>query len=147
MIAFQDIKDRMVYWILFPILGLFLGISYWLKSTPDTYFILCAANVVLVSCLLGILWVYTKLIRNTGFLNTTFGLGDVLFLYAFALGFPPVSFTILLSFSILFALLAHLVFSIWKRKDTIPLAGYMSLFLGVVFIWSILNPNLNLYLL
>lgn len=147
MIAFQDIKDRMVYWILFPIVGVFLGLKFWFKSTPDTFFVLCGTNVVLVTCMLGILWVYTKFIRNTGFLNTTFGLGDVLFLYAFALGFPPVTFTILLCFSILFALLLHLISSIWQRKETIPLAGYMSLFLGIVFIWKMINPALNLYLL
>ncbi len=69
------------------------------------------------------------------FLNVSFGLGDVLFFYAFSLGFPTVTFLILFVSSILFSLMVSLI---QKRKNIangIPLAGLMSLFL--VFIFSI----------
>lgn len=81
------------------------------------------------------------MIRGMKFLNVSFGLGDILFFYAFALGFPTATFLILFVSSILFSLMVSLIQKKKKTESGIPLAGLMSLFL--VFAFSIeFLPNL-----
>lgn len=147
LIAYQDIKERMVQWLLFPLVGLLIGLHHWFKSDPSTFLVLCLSNVVLVSVILVILWLYTKFINKRRFLNTSFGLGDVLFLYAFALGFPPITFLVLLTSGIFFSFLIHIILAKSSVHASIPLAGYLSLFLIGMLIISFFGDSLNLYVI
>lgn len=56
------------------------------------------------------------------------GLGDILLFLSLSFGFPTVNFLVILVGSLIFSLLAHLI-NREKREDTVPLAGYSSLFL------------------
>ena len=145
-IAVQDIKKRMVQWMLFPLVGVFLALAHCQNSTPETFLIFSLSNVFLVSAILFILWLYTRFITGKRFLNSSFGLGDLLFFYAFALGFPTITFVVLLAFSLCFSLLAHVVLRFFSNKETVPLAGYMSLFLITIFMLFFSN-SFQLYLL
>ena len=141
LITFQDIREKKVSWVLFPIAGLLLCVLYENKTIIQYSYIFLIMNIILTTSILGILFLYTRIIRGMKFLNVSFGLGDVLFFYAFALGFPTITFLILFVSSILFSLMVSLI---QKKKNTdngIPLAGLMSLFL--VFVFSIeFLPNL-----
>lgn len=137
----------MVHWVLFPIVGLLLGLTL-LKHTGITFFLFALGfNILIVTSILTILWLYTTFIRKRVFLNTSFGLGDILFLYAFALGFPPFSFIILLASSICFSILAFVVLRYFKKEETIPLAGFMGVFLSVTLILSFVVQDLSPYLI
>ncbi|MEM9143443.1 MAG: hypothetical protein AAGA86_10685 [Bacteroidota bacterium] len=146
-IAVQDVKERAVQWIWFPLLGLVLSLLY-LQNTPLEHYLLFAlTNALLVSLILVLLALYTKYIAKKTFMNVSFGLGDLLFFYAFALGFPTFTFVLLFVAAILFSFLVFLLKSPRKEGGTVPLAGLMGVFLIGVFLISCIPNMPSLYLL
>ncbi|MGW9686775.1 hypothetical protein [Flagellimonas sp. 2504JD1-5] len=145
-IAFQDFKERKVYWWLFLLVMLFLGTIHFLNTVvPSVFLSYIGLNVLFVTLILCILYLFTKIIARKRFLDHSLGLGDILFFYAFALGFPTLTFIILFANAILFALF---VFLVTKRKmslKTVPLAGLMGLFLILVFGCSLTVQSPSLY--
>ncbi|MFS4469598.1 hypothetical protein [Maribacter sp. 2210JD10-5] len=146
-IAFQDIKERMVYWILFLLMGVFLGFMFLKHIHVQQYFIMVGLNILLVTMVLLTLFLYTKAIRKKGFINESFGLGDLLFFYAFALGFPPFTFILLFVGAILFSLITYIAFKRNSKMNTVPLAGFMGIFLIMVLLFSFLPNSPSLYLI
>lgn len=72
------------------------------------------------------------------------GLGDILFFYAFGTGFQTVTFIVLLACSILFSLFTFLILKNRLKLKTVPLAGFMGLFLMVVLaMGEVFNTGLN----
>ena len=147
LIAFQDIKDKKVNWVLFPITAILLFTLYQNSTALNLSYTFLLMNIFMVSSILGILFIYTKYISRMEFLNVSFGLGDVLFFYAFALGFPTITFLILFVSSIVFSL----IISFFRSKEYIvtgvPLAGLMSLFLAVIFSFGFIPSIPSLYTL
>jgi predicted membrane channel-forming protein YqfA (hemolysin III family) len=147
LVAFQDFKERAVSWILFPIIGSLLAFLYLNATSFEQYYLFVLTNTLLISGILLILFLYTKHIARKGFLNVSFGLGDLLFFYAFALGFPTLTFIVLFATSILFSLVVFLFSKTEKEKETIPLAGLMGFFLIGVFLLSFFPNVPSLYIL
>lgn len=145
LITYQDLKDRRVTWILFPLIGLLLSIQHCFYSGWKQYLYSTITNVVLVSSILFILYIYTIMIAKKQFINHSFGLGDLFFFYAFSLGFPSFTFILLFSFSIFFSSLMFLVFIKKRAQNTVPLAGLMSLFLVMTFLMSLFPFTPDLY--
>ncbi|WP_394748216.1 hypothetical protein [Spongiimicrobium salis] len=146
-IGFQDFKERAVYWFLFPILGIFLGFLHYKHVLQVLFFSHILVNLVLITAILLILLVYSKFIVKKKFLNHSFGLGDVLLFYAFALGFPSVTFIVLFSCSILFSAIVFFALRKSLHLKTVPLAGLMALFLVFIFSYSLIRHTPSLYLL
>jgi hypothetical protein len=135
LIFYQDQKDRMVYWFLYPIIGI-LGFSIQLNFVIlEVLLINSFTNLIVIATLLSVLWVYSKLIRKQSLINIGLGLGDILFFVFLSFCFPIVTFIVLFVFSLLFSLLLHLLIKS-KNNATIPLAGYMSLFFAFVYVLS-----------
>lgn len=147
LIAFQDFKERMVSWILFPVVGLLLGFLYIWNTSFEQFYPFVFTNMLLISGIVLFLFLYTKYIARMEFLNVSFGLGDLLFFYAFALGFPTMTFLILFVGSILFSLAVFLITKGKQENETIPLAGLMGFFLIVVLIASFFPSAPSLYIL
>jgi len=147
LIAFQDFKERMVSWILFPIVGLLLGFLYLWNTSFEQFYPFVCTNMILISGIVLFLFLYTKYVAKMKFLNVSFGLGDLLFFYAFALGFPTMTFLILFVGSILFSLSIFLLSRGKQENETIPLAGLMSFFLIVVVLASLFPDAPSLYIL
>lgn len=137
----------MVNWILFPLVGFLLATAYLKQSVMIVFLLNALSNVILVTLIILILWTFTKFLTRKPFLNHSMGLGDVLFMYALALGFPTLTFIILLSCSIIFSLLLHVYIQKAKTNTTIPLAGFMSLFLIAILLWSVFSKQNHLYLI
>ncbi|WP_379852787.1 hypothetical protein [Flavobacterium zhouii] len=75
-------------------------------------------------------------------LKEVFGLGDVLFFIFMAFSFSIISFFVLFVFALVFSLLLHSVLQHKQIVKTVPLAGYMSLFFGVVYVFVFFcEPN------
>lgn len=144
-IVYEDITSRMVHWILFPLATFFLGYSFFEQSNPIFFLTTVGMNILLVSGIMLILFLYAKLIMKKPFLNTSFGLGDLLFFYAISVAFPTVTFIVLFVFALIFSLCLHLV---RKRKDiepSVPLAGYMALFFAMILGIHMISNQPNLY--
>ncbi|WP_276381616.1 general secretion pathway protein [Flavobacterium sp. H4147] len=130
-VLYQDFKSRMVYWFLYPIIGI-LAFKIQIDVLPLSIALLnFVFNLLFIGFLLGVSLLYTKF-KKLGFKNTI-GIGDVLFFIFIAASFSIVSFWVLFVFSLIFSLTLHLILTHKKEPTTVPLAGYMSLFFGVVY--------------
>lgn len=143
-VAYQDIKMLAVNWPVFPLLGLLLFIINY-HQLPEFYFYWSTGiNIFIVSLILILLYMYAKYILKQKF-YAVFGLGDILFFYAFSLGFPTISFIVLFVFSIIFSLCIHIFLSRKTKNKHVPLAGFMSIFLILILLLDIYLPNFSIY--
>lgn len=133
LVFFQDYKDRKVYWFLYPLIGVLVFALQIKAVSIYTALINSGFNLVFVSLLLFVCYLYAKLKLQKPLLKEVFGLGDLFFFVFIAFSFSIVSFLILFIFSLLFALILHFVLKHRNAEKTVPLAGYMSLFFGVIY--------------
>lgn len=142
-VLYQDFKSRLVYWFLYPIIGV-LAFAIQLQNLPVSIALTnLGFNLLFVVLILLVSTLYIKF-RNLDFKNTI-GIGDILFFLFIAGTFSIVSFLVLFVFSLVFSLILHIVLNNKKEQVTVPLAGYMSLFFGVVYAASFCFNNAFLY--
>lgn len=125
----QDVKKRTIH-ISLP-LSLFilaLAINYF---SEDLKFGAVLYNIIFVFInILGLIMYFsfkTKALVNP--IDSFIGLGDIVFFLALTPLFNLRPFILFFVFGLLFSLLAHWFFSFFKDTTTIPLAGYLSVFL------------------
>ncbi len=147
MIAYQDLKTRTVYWFLFPVLLVMLGMLHYKSVLPMHFTYAVGINLGVILLILTTLYIYTILRIKKPFFKEVFGLGDALYFLALAMALPTVTFIIVFVFSLLFSLLIWLILKKNSKYDTIPLAGYMSLFLMLIFTITWSSNSINLYLI
>ena len=145
LIFIQDIKLRLVYWFLYPMLGVLCFLVQASHNSLDNLLINSIVNSAFVFFILATSYGYSRLRLKRHFLNEVFGLGDVLFFFAICFSFSSLSFLILFVFGLFFSLLLHLFLKNRNQDQTVPLAGYMSLFFGVVYIISFICESSFLY--
>ncbi len=144
-ITFQDIKDRQVYaFVLLLLIGL-LGLMHYQSVMPIHFLYAVGINISVVGCIMMVLYLYATYRLKRSFFTEVFGLGDLLFFLAVAIGFPTVTFTILFVFSLLFSILAWILLKNKTTHTTVPLAGFMALFLGIIFIANWMTNIVTLY--
>ena len=143
LIFYQDTKERLVWWFLFPIIGLICGFLYVSETSFELFLYSALFNCAFVLILLSILFLYVRVIMRIQ-IKETIGLGDVLFFFALTCTFSLVSFITLFVFSLIVSLLLHVILSKKKTTKTVPLAGYMSLFFAISYLanWSGLITHL-----
>ncbi|WP_258012193.1 general secretion pathway protein [Flavobacterium psychrophilum] len=135
-ILFQDSKDRKVYWFLYPIVGL---LTFFIQINESNFLISATnsmVNLAFVFIILSVCYFYAKLKFKKHFTNDVLGIGDVLFFIFISFSFASISFIVFFVFSLLFSLLLHLIFKNKNIDKTVPLAGYMSLFFGTIYMVS-----------
>ncbi|TSE06687.1 MULTISPECIES: hypothetical protein [Aquimarina] len=146
-IIYQDLKDREVFGVMFPILMGLLGFLHY-QYTPQINFLYAVLiNVGVLIVIMGLLYLYTLIKIKRPFFEEVFGVGDLLFFVALAIGFPTVTFIVLFVFSLIFSLLVWLMIKKKAKHNTVPLAGYMSVFLMVTFVTQWITNTLTLYLI
>lgn len=131
MIFYQDTKDREVYWLLFPLVWLCVSLLFYFKTITELFIMALIINLTFISLLLFVIFVYAKLKLKTNFYHAI-GLGDVLFFYAVACSFSTISFLVIFICALIFSLVVHFIME--KETKSVPLAGYMSLFFGLIYI-------------
>ncbi|MBC9795842.1 hypothetical protein [Sinomicrobium weinanense] len=170
-IFYQDYRSRMVSAFLFPLAASLFGTLHFLHTDRYVFLISCGINMMFIAVILLILYLYTTLKLKKRFINTSFGIGDLWFFVAVGVGFPTVTFAILFVFSVLFALVLHLLFKQKTQspalpgientytftdekmntnkhlKKSVPLAGYMSLFFALILSVSAFSNFPSLYLM
>ena len=136
-VFFQDIKERKVYWFLFPIIGLLCGLLYYQNTLPELFVVSLLMNVLFVALLILTIFLYSKFKLKIDFYNSI-GLGDILLFLVLTTSFSTISFIIIFISSLIFSLALHIYISKNKKNSTVPLAGYMSLFFSIsyVFHWT-----------
>lgn len=142
-VLYQDFKNRLVYWFLYPIIGV-LAFVIQLYNVPTTIaFFNLGVNLLFITLILGISFLYTRF-RNLNFAKAI-GIGDILFFVFVSGTFSIVSFFVLFVFALLFSIILQQVLINKEKDQTVPLAGYMSLFFGVVYAITFLSNSTFLY--
>lgn len=131
LIFYQDIKERQVYWFLFPLVAICVGVLFFFKTLSELFIMAIALNILFVAILLLAVLLYTKIKLKS---NKAIGLGDVLFFLASAFAFSTISFIVIFIGSLIFSLVLHNALTKSQNSITVPLAGYMSLFFGLTYL-------------
>ena len=146
LVFFQDLQSRSVMIILLIATGILFALQMYLHLSWHVFLMGIAVNLAFICGLCVVLYVYAKFILKKPFLHAI-GLGDLFFFGCIALGFPTVTFLILFSFSLFFAPLLYVLFRKKLMQQTVPLAGFQSLFIAIVLLVSWNTTTVNLYLL
>lgn len=146
-IGYQDFKYRAVLWFVFPLLAIALGIVHFLNVETSFFYWSLPINFIVVSIVVFLLYLFATLIAKKKFMNHSLGLGDILFFFAFAMGYPTMTFIILFVFSLFFALFSYFIFKKNMSFKTVPLAGLMSVFLIAILSMDIFFKVPSLYIL
>jgi len=144
-IFLQDVKERLVFWFLYPIVGI---LGYCIESNSIGYkmaMVNSLINLSFIIIVLFILYIYSKFKLKTEFVNGSMGLGDILLLIFLGFTFSTLPFFILFVFSLLFSLLLHLYFKDKSIHKDVPLAGYISLFFSSIYLASFFLPPKYLF--
>jgi hypothetical protein len=136
-IFWQDLKDRMVYWFLYFFSGIiFLAIQIYnvgyRLSLINSCINLCFIIIMVLSA-----WLYATLIKKKTLINESIGIGDLFLFVSLCFTFSAETFVTLFVFSLIFSLLLHQYFKGRSEHQTVPLAGYMSLFFAAVYFTSL----------
>ncbi|WP_420851581.1 prepilin peptidase [Psychroserpens algicola] len=142
-VVWQDLKQRAIH-IALPILVFITALIINFLSDHLDY-IMCLKNIGFVLVNIFGLVLYFSL-KNKSIVNpidSMIGLGDVLFFLALTPLFNIKSYILFFIAGMVFSLILHVITKTFKKQKTVPLAGYLALFLiGIVFVERILNLNL-----
>lgn len=142
----QDLKERAVWWFLFPAFLITAGYLNFIKQPEGVFISSSLLNLLILSLILGISFLYTHFKMKVNFFKEAFGVGDLLFFIGMTFAFPTLSFMVILVFSLIFSLLLHLLIKNGYHQ-TVPLAGYTSLFSILIYISNWTGVYKNLYYL
>jgi len=152
-----------VYWWLFPAIGISSGILHANEVGLEQFLIHIGFTCSMITILLAFILAYYKIRFKSFNLTKAIGLGDILFLFALAIGFAPLSFITLLVFGLVFSLILHQLMlsilsksesldatsksntKIYKYEPSVPLAGYLGLYFMIVLFTDWFWTNLYLY--
>lgn len=117
-ILYQDYKDRLVYWFLFPTVGAIGGILFYKNVIPELFLSAFIINICFVTSMVFIVFLYAKFKLKSNLLNAI-GLGDLLLFFAMTASFSSISFITLFVSSLIFSLVLHVfVCSLTQSKLT-----------------------------
>ncbi len=140
-IAFvQDWKFRAISWTIFPLL---FGATVTLFFVNQQPWQIIFFNLLFIGLVFTALFLYIAIKRKkfVNLFHADLGLGDVLFLIAVAPLFWMQNFILFFITGMFFASIFQLIVNRWKPTQTVPLAGYLSLYLivlgGVSYLFNI----------
>ncbi len=137
-IIIQDIKHRAIH-IVLPVLLFFTALVINHLDHALSYANI-AYNIIFIAVNVLGLFIYFSIKEKRFFnpIDSMLGLGDIFFFIAISPLFSLKAFIVFFVSGLIFSLIIHLVSNIFKKANTIPLAGYMSVFLSLnVFLKTI----------
>ncbi len=126
-IAYQDIKERLVYWFLFPLLGITVGVLFYSNTLPELFLASILINLIIVCFFYLVIILHSFLVLKKSF-RQVIGFGDILMFFFLIFTFSSMSFIIIFISAIFFSYIIHLLLKKNFKNKTVPLAGYMSIF-------------------
>ncbi|OUS03342.1 hypothetical protein A9Q86_00040 [Flavobacteriales bacterium 33_180_T64] len=144
LIFYQDYKERLVYWFLFPLVALCSGFLFYNSTLPELFLIAIVLNLLFIVLLLTAVLLYSRFILKIKF-SDAFGLGDAFLFISLIFSFSTISFLTLFVFALLFSLVIHLILKKRSSITSVPLAGYLSLFFGLSYLAFWLGITNSLY--
>ncbi len=136
-IAYQDIKERLVYWFLFPLLGLIVGVLFYTQTLSELFLASVLINLIIVCFFYLVIVLHSFFVLKKSF-RDVIGVGDILMFFFLIFTFSSVSFIVTFISAIIFSYITHLLLKNNFKNKTVPLAGYMSIFYSITYLafWS-----------
>lgn len=133
-VLYFDAKQRAIH-IILPLLifGLSIVINY---ASHNLEFLNIVHNTLFLGINMFGLMLYFSLKNKRLFnpIDTVIGLGDIVFLVAITPLFQLKTYILFFIAGLLFSLVIHITTQWFKKVQTIPLAGYLSLFLVIAIV-------------
>jgi len=131
-VVFQDLKYRAIHVVL-PIILFATAIARFLILDYPIYELVSTA-IFLVLVLLGLfIYVYVKSKKLINPIDSSIGLGDIVFFVAIIPLFFSTTYIVFFSTGMLFSIVCYFLFT--KNKENhIPLAGYLSVYMLLLFV-------------
>lgn len=141
-ILYQDYKDRLVYWFLYPLVGFLAFALHVSETTLITALLNSLINIIFITLIILGGYIYSAIVARKKFINTSIGIGDILLFVFLSFTFATSAFITMFVFSLLFSLILHFVLKSKSSHKNVPLAGYISLFFAIIyFISFFLEPR------
>lgn len=128
---YQDWKFRAITWLVFPLIISVTLLIFW--QLGFNWKIL-GSNLIFVTIVMLVLFFYVSLRERkfTNIFENHFGFGDVLFFIAISPLFGITNFILFFISGMILSGIVHLIFSKNSTKQTIPLAGYLALYVLIL---------------
>ena len=136
--AYQDFKDRAISWYL-PVLIFLVGLIGALLNETFIWQDYLASLSFIILQIAG-LYVYLAIKKKEIKINLTgdfLGWGDLLFFVAIIPYFGFKEYAVLLIAGMIMSLLAQKIVQLFYRSDSIPLAGWLSVFYGLYMLITV----------
>lgn len=147
-IAWQDFTQRAVYWLLFPLLFLVVGILSAAKISIEQTGINVLLNSAFIALqmLLATVYFSVKNRKLTNIFSSYLGLGDLLLLFSISAGFSFLNFIAFYISSLLVTILIFIAVVIKKQNQSyqIPLAGAQALIYLLLLSITTFGKSFNL---
>jgi hypothetical protein len=149
LIFFLDLKYREIWWGWFLILWLAILVHKINVMGIHQAFQFATTNLIILGVQLLGVWVYVKLIKKTNLIDKQLGLGDVVFLVVLCFVFTPDMYLFFFLSVSMLTIIAFIFISMFFEKKSIPLAGILSCFLCLTYIYFLCfqENSYNLYTL
>lgn len=136
-IIWQDFRTRSIHWIIIPVLILLFMLSRYNAGFDWKEAI---GNVIFLSIILIGLTLYFSLKERQWInpIDSLIGLGDILYFVTLTLAFSAFDFVFYFITGLLFSLFIFLIYTRfrWNSKIELPLAGTMSIWYMLLFLYS-----------
>lgn len=131
----QDLRERKMYLFLPFLVLITCGLIAYFKHGSLNIPTMISSVLILV-----FLWIYVRIrFKSTRLFKDYFGLGDALFLIAISPLFTLQHYFWFIAISSLFSLLLFIVVRQFKRINSIPFAGYVSLVLCTLILTNMFH--------
>jgi len=138
--VFQDIKDRGIHVLVLICIGLLtIVLNYKLNYNWSDI----GYSVLFLSVNISILFIFLS-VKNKKMINlfeNYLGMGDVVFFLAVIPLFSFRNFILYFIVGMFISMFFHLVFNKFQNYDTIPLAGYLSIFLVFLLAYTLFSEQ------
>lgn len=140
---YYDVKTRMIH-IVLPVLVFCLAtLINYISDDLKLSYIIYNTGFVLVNIIGVTLYFSLKSKSLINPIDNSIGLGDIVFFLAITPLFNLKTFILFFIAGLVFSLFVYGITSLFKRVRTIPLAGYLSLFLAInLVIQNVFKVNL-----
>lgn len=148
-VVLQDFKHRLISWPLIPLLFMcFFAHGLINTSMPELLrFALFNSTFIILQLLLLTLYVSIKQKKVINIINSSLGLGDVLFLAVITIAFSPINFILFYLIALVFTLISYRIYIAIHSSASkeIPLAGIMSVAMMILILADCWSPGKHFY--
>jgi hypothetical protein len=145
--AIQDFRFREIHWATFPTLACLFLIEGLIRTSYESYIKESLCNLLFLAIQVFALVIYYLFKGNSLriFINTSIGLGDIIFFLVIVLAFSQFNFIVFYISGLFFSLTIWVIIRVFaeNKQNMVPLAGLFSVFMILILVLENLPFGFN----